>query len=1046
MARKGSRTSRPRRAATPAAGRKLLAEHDPALLEAMSLRVPTTRGGGHRLTGSEIEHALLSGEHARTLEIYFGEAEYAELRQLASRATRRTVRGGPRVLILPGILGSILARVTNASVPDPVWIDFLKIALGRLTLLKLPDAARLRAIDVHQATYLKLKLWLQIQGFDAEFHPFDWRMSIPDLGRELAARVRAEAASEVSIVAHSMGGLVARAAVSAGMDKLKRLVMLGTPNFGSFAPAMVFRGVYPFLNKVAALDLKHTAAELAGTIFNTHPGLTQMLPHRAKFGAVDLYDIEQWPTAGARPLPRLLAAAVNAQQKLAIAPDKYVMIAGVDRETTVGLRVAEREFVFERSRAGDGTVPLELAVLPDVLTYYLAEEHGSLPKNATVHRALVEILRDGATSLLSDRWDATRGDAVMEIPESELRARFEAQGERAARMSASELRDIMVELAAPASAAPAITEAPGMAGPLATPSGAFESLVIARRRQRRIDVRLARGSITQVRTRAYVLGLFENVAPAGAASAIDALMDGAISDFRQRRMFSSAVGEVFVVPGGRSDVCADFIVFAGLGHFDVFSLQVLETVAENIARTLARINVEEFVTVPIGAGTGLDLEQALQALLRGFFRGLEDADHDQAFRSITLCEVDDARYDLLKWGLYRLSSTELFERVEVTLSELRLPPAPVARRGAPSGLPPSIYLTVRAMRSGRNLMLDSSLLTTGAKATVMSGQVTIPEAKLRQHLDFIESEKFSYATLRNFGEGLAGLVLDRAIAAALAGCAGQHVIVVHDAEASRIPWETLCVNGTFPALASGMSRRYLAANLSVAKWLEARREDEWLDLLLVVDPKQDLEGARAEGERLQKLLGERQRVRITRIDGKKATRARLKSEFASGRYDILHYAGHAYFDPVQVARSGLLCADGALVGAELAELGNLPSLVFFNACESARVRKRVARESPNVSRDLKERIERSVGLAEAFLRGGVANYIGTYWPVGDAGATAFADVFYGALIAGETLADAIGKGRTAVNALESQDWADYIFYGSPDFRVKTTRATDGKGR
>ena len=113
--------------------------------------------------------------------------------------------------------------------------------------------------------------------------------------------MRADLASEVFIVAHSTGGLLARAAVSAGMDKLKRLVMLGTPDFGSFATAMVFRGVYPFLNKVAALDFRHSAAELAATVFNTHPGLTQMLLHRGKFGAVDLYDIEQWPTAGARP-------------------------------------------------------------------------------------------------------------------------------------------------------------------------------------------------------------------------------------------------------------------------------------------------------------------------------------------------------------------------------------------------------------------------------------------------------------------------------------------------------------------------------------------------------------------------------------------------------------------------------------------------------------------------------------------------------------------------------------------------------------------------
>ena len=159
---------------------------------------------------------------------------------------------------------------------------------------------------------------------------------------------------------------------------------------------------------------------------------------------------------------------------------------------------------------------------------------------------------------------------------------------------------------------------------------------------------------------------------------------------------------------------------------------------------------------------------------------------------------------------------------------------------------------------------------------------------------------------------------------------------------------------------------------------------------------------------MQELIGERQHVRITRIKGKKATRERLESEFGSGRYDILHYAGHASFDPVRVSRSGILCSDAALTGAELAELEQSAGLVFFNACESARVRKRIARESANVSRDLSERIERSVGLAEAFLSGGVANYIGTYWPVGDASAEGFAGAFYTRALAGETLAEAIG--------------------------------------
>ena len=412
------------------------------------------------------------------------------------------------------------------------------------------------------------------------------------------------------------------------------------------------------------------------------------------------------------------------------------------------------------------------------------------------------------------------------------------------------------------------------------------------------------------------------------------------------------------------------------GQFRRVQPRVLETVAENVARTLARINVEEFVTVPIGAGSGLDLEQTLESLLRGFFRGLDDVDEMQSFRSITLCEIDETRYETLKWVLYRLSSTELCANVEVTLSELRLPPAPVTRRGAGPALPPSIYLTVRAVPEGGNLKIESALLTTGAKAAVMGGQVTISKAKLDDYLKFIETPGFTHGTLGKFGTTLAEMVLDERTVAGLKGCAGNHVVVVHDADASRIPWETLSVGGKFPALDGGMSRRYIAANLSVAKWLEARRENESLQVLLVVNPTEDLEGAEKEGKRVQELIGGRQHVRITQIRGKEATRKRLREEFGSGKYDILHYAGHASLDPVRVSRSGILCSDAPLTGAELAELSSLPALVFFNACESARVRKRIKRESAHVTRDLSQRIERSVGLAEAFLRGGVANYIG----------------------------------------------------------------------
>ncbi len=172
------------------------------------------------------------------------------------------------------------------------------------------------------------------------------------------------------------------------------------------------------------------------------------------------------------------------------------------------------------------------------------------------------------------------------------------------------------------------------------------------------------------------------------------------------------------------------------------------------------------------------------------------------------------------------------------------------------------------------------------------------------------------------------------------------------------------------------------------------------------------------------------------------TRSRLHEELRSGDYDVVHYAGHAFFDPVQRSRSGVLCSDNqVLSGEDLAGIGNLPALMVFNACEAGRVRG-VARSAAGMmeARSGSERVLRNVSLSEAFLRGGVANYIGTYWPVGDAPAEKFAVAFYGELIKGAAIGDALNQGRKAVHAIPSVDWADYMHYGDLNFRLKLENA------
>src|SRR5215470_4318913 len=122
-----------------------------------------------------LEHALLTGESRGLLEDYFGPENYSQLRDLARDAATRSVRGGPRVLILPGIMGSTLAKKGPLGIEDTLWINPVEIALGKLTSLKLNGAASpYHAAGAILLAYLKLKLRLRINGFDADFFPYDW--------------------------------------------------------------------------------------------------------------------------------------------------------------------------------------------------------------------------------------------------------------------------------------------------------------------------------------------------------------------------------------------------------------------------------------------------------------------------------------------------------------------------------------------------------------------------------------------------------------------------------------------------------------------------------------------------------------------------------------------------------------------------------------------------------------------------------------------------------------------------------------------------------
>ncbi|UCF33060.1 MAG: CHAT domain-containing protein, partial [Phycisphaerales bacterium] len=747
-----------------------------------------------------------------------------------------------------------------------------------------------------------------------------------------------------------------------------------------------------------------------------------------------------WPVDGPRPRPQLLGGVADVRNCFAAGRDGFYLIAGVNQQTITNLTKRGGEFIYHKSVEGDGTVPLDFAELPDTKTYYVEEEHGSLPNNRQVAYAVKDILAEGRTARLWDRWVPARRGEVRLLPERELRVpAFE--GRTGKDVLQREIRGIVAEFASPEArdGAPSGAEAPVAAGAAGAGGAApMEGVVVGRRRQHRIEIRLFRGSISDADARAYVLGVFRGVAPMGAARALDERLEGAITDFTRHRMFAGNVGEVFMMPTGRHVVRAENVVFVGLGPSDHFGYEAQELVSENVVRTLVRTKVEDFATVLVGAGTGLSTTKSLYHLLSGLFRGLRDVDDRNHFRSVTLCEIDKDRYEQIKEELYRLAGTSLFDDFEVTFDELEpLPPVAVAvppRRPLPG--PEPVYLTVRQeFRNNVHEGFRVSLLRAAKKATVLTDIKEFPSSELNAHLDKIELASFTMSRLPDYGDRLAELTLPEQIAGVLARDFERHLVVVHDSGAARVPWELIRIDGRFPASEGGLSRQYMAEDLSVAKWLEQRQYGPTLDILLVVNPTEDLDGAEEEGRRVQQLLADNPAIRVEVLRGPQATRSALRTRFQSGEYDVVHYAGHAFFDPVHRARSGILChGRQVLSGADLASIGNLPALVFFNACEAGRIRRGAARRKKELA--VEKRIERNIGLAEAFLRGGVANYVGTYWPVGDTPAKRFAETFYKKLLTGGTLAEALLAGRRVVKDIPSVDWADYIHYGCYDFRLK----------
>jgi pimeloyl-ACP methyl ester carboxylesterase len=1050
-----------------------------------------------------------SEDEARVYRTYFGAAHYERLRRqlLGQRARRAGKRG--HVVVLHGIMGGELT-VRHDGKEERIWMHLLRLAWGAVGWMRM-DAQGRSLFDVRATGILKKWYADQIVALGEEWNVqtywYDWRRDLDEIADDLATKIGAWFGPDapVHLVAHSMGGLVSRTFIHRHprrWAKGGKLVMLGTPNHGSFAIPQLITGAIDTLRKLDFIDVKHNLAELT-EILAPLPGALQMLPSPLVMPSMArLYQSATWR---GRVPQGLLDRARRHHDTLAdvVDPTRMHYIAGCNRRTHDDVRDWQRLDALDgygASLAGDGTVPHRLGFLEHdgtrIPTWFVQEDHGKLPNNEKVIAATQRLLID-------DRCDLSKTpEGARGLVQDRAGARAQAASEQAQRLADEARLQAIVERLGVRSRA-AGTEDEAALGrdeveaaeillrqflgeserAAARPAGAKPNGRQATRRkvpEIQIAVRLA--GIEKVppsprggpRVDAIAVGHYIGVAPQNAEAALDEAISPEkapeakriLAALHRRGALGGQLGLQFLLPDPRDPRRA--VVLAGMGRPGRFREAELTVLVRELAWMLGRTGRKHLTSVLIGSGVGnLEVDQAVTAWLRGLRRALNDA-HDAgepklALRRVTFVENSPGQFV----RLHRALSAQLAAFAGDPSDPLRIDydgPSPReiaaaekvavrkaaerAERREKDALKPGARRSDKEpepIRISVRLQDDTYEFSALTATASIPQRTTTVDPKLIGEINRELPLASEVERQRDLGH-LLGRMLLPAELRDTALQPGVPTVLAVDATTARIHFELAALSAAgsetkfapeeFVGLAGHLTRqlRTRFAPLPEPPLAAART----LRVLVIADPcaEAPLPGAQEEGAAVAELFEQFPGIEVVPLFGpSEATRVAVLDRLVNQRFDVVHYAGHAFFHQDDPPRSGwLFSGEQVLTAYELSRLDRVPRFVFSNACESGITPDRADRRSELLA----------PSFAEAFFDRGVANFICTAWPVDDAAALAFAQRIYRGLLGlephgAEPLHKAMWQARVLLATSGTPGglatWGAYQHYGDPYFRL-----------
>ena len=281
-------------------------------------------------------------------------------------------------------------------------------------------------------------------------------------------------------------------------------------------------------------------------------------------------------------------------------------------------------------------------------------------------------------------------------------------------------------------------------------------------------------------------------------------------------------------------------------------------------------------------------------------------------------------------------------------------------------------------------------------------------------------------SLKKTGQLLWDHLFTKTIKEKLMSAADKGLIISLDEELISIPWELLYDGNEFLCLKFNLGR--LVRTKEQVSPAQYRSTGSRLKMLILANPTDDLKSAYLEGLQIRNQF-ERKRKEMS-IDFKSTRIDTFYIKKNLRDYDIVHFAGHCEYDAGDTKKSGWVLNDGRFTIQDIFTLGEtlpLPSLIFSNACYSAKVSENL------MDADYQTK---AYSLASAFLFSGVRHYIGTIRKIEDSLSESFAKEFYARLICGCPVGECMRQARLKLikeNGIGAISWASYLLYGDTDF-------------